>query len=139
MWLLGQFLWTLGLSLLKPSSISLSSLYHTNKLSTKKSYSKTTLLSNYCTLLGVFVSINFNKRNETPPPLSYSANYLISHAAKTIGTSTTLTNVPVLKLSCGSVFVFCVCVYVSMCSSRVVEPSGFRVLGFVGALGVFFQ
>jgi hypothetical protein len=33
----------------------------------------------------------------------------------------------------------CLCVHVSMCSSRVVEPSGFRVLGFVGALGVFFQ
>jgi len=34
-------------------------------------------------------------------------------------------------------------VCVSMCSSRVVEPpllaSGFRVFGFVGALGVFFQ
>ena len=28
---------------------------------------------------------------------------------------------------------------VSMCSSSVVEPSGFRVFGFVGALGVFFQ
>jgi hypothetical protein len=36
----------------------------------------------------------------------------------TIGTSMTFTNVPVLKLSCGSVFVFvsvsmCLCVYVS--------------------------
>ena len=52
----------------------------------------------------------------------------------------TFTNVPVLELSCGSVFVFlCLCVYVSMCSSRVDEPSGFRVFGFVGALGVFFQ
>ena len=54
----------------------------------------------------------------------------------------TFTNVPVLELSCGSVFVFmsmCLCVYVSMCRSRVGEPSGFRVFGFVGALGVFFQ
>ena len=50
----------------------------------------------------------------------------------------TFTNVPVLELSCGSVFVF-MCVYVSMCSSRIDEPSGFRVFGFVGALGVFFQ
>ena len=33
----------------------------------------------------------------------------------------------------------CLCVYVYMCSSRVGEPSGFRVFGFVGALGVFFQ
>ena len=34
----------------------------------------------------------------------------------TIGTSMTFTNVPVLELSCGSVFVFvsmCLCVYVS--------------------------
>jgi hypothetical protein len=30
----------------------------------------------------------------------------------------------------------CLCVFVSMCSSRVDEPSGFRVFGFVGALGV---
>jgi hypothetical protein len=49
----------------------------------------------------------------------------------------TFTSVSVLKLCCVSVFVH-VCVYVSMCS-RVVEPSGFRVLGFVGALGDFFQ
>jgi hypothetical protein len=33
----------------------------------------------------------------------------------------------------------CLCVYVSMYSSRVDEPSGFRVFGFVGALGVFLQ
>ena len=53
----------------------------------------------------------------------------------------TFTNVPVLELSCGSVFVFMsmLCVYVSMCSSRVDEPSGFRVFDFVGALGVLFQ
>jgi hypothetical protein len=33
----------------------------------------------------------------------------------------------------------CLCVCVSMCSSSVVEPSSFRVFGFVGALGVFIQ
>ena len=37
------------------------------------------------------------------------------------------------------VYVFvCLCVYVDMCL-YVVEPSGFRVFGFVGALGVFLQ
>jgi hypothetical protein len=46
----------------------------------------------------------------------------------------------VLDLSCGSVFVFLsLCVYVYMYRSRVDEPSGFRVFGFVGALGVFLQ
>ena len=50
------------------------------------------------------------------------------------------TNVLVLDLSCGSVFVFfSLCVYVYMSRSRVDEPSGFRVFGFVGALGVFLQ
>ena len=50
------------------------------------------------------------------------------------------TNVLVLDLSCGSVFVFfCLCVCVYVYRSRVAEPSGFRVLGFVGALGVFIQ
>ena len=50
------------------------------------------------------------------------------------------TNVLVLDLSCGSVFVFLsLCVYVYMYRSRVDEPSGFRVFGFVGALGVFLQ
>ena len=48
------------------------------------------------------------------------------------------TNVLVLDLSCVSVFVFLsLCVYVHMYRSRVDEPSGFRVFGFVGALGVF--
>ena len=50
----------------------------------------------------------------------------------TIGTTMIFTNVLVLDLSCGSVFVFLslsVCVY--MYRSRVDEPSGFRVFGFV--------
>ena len=50
------------------------------------------------------------------------------------------TNVLVLDLSCGSVFVFLsLRVYVYMYRSRVDKPSGFRVFGFVGALGVFLQ
>jgi hypothetical protein len=54
--------------------------------------------------------------------------------------SPTSTYVLVLDLSCGSVFVFLsLCVYVYMYRSRVDEPSGFRVFGFVGALGVFLQ
>ena len=41
-------------------------------------------------------------------------------------------NVLVLDLSCSYVFVFlCLCVYVYMSRSRVDEPSGFRVCGFV--------
>ena len=49
-------------------------------------------------------------------------------------------NVLVLDLSCSYVFVFlCLCVYVYMSRSRVDEPSGFRVFGFVAALGVFLQ
>ena len=54
--------------------------------------------------------------------------------------TTIFMNVLVLDLSCGSVFVFfCLCVYVYLYRSRVDEPSGFRVFGFVGALGVFLQ
>ena len=42
---------------------------------------------------------------------------------------------------CGSVFVLVSvsCVNVSMCRSRLGEPSGFRVFGFVGALGVLCE
>ena len=54
-----------------------------------------------------------------------------------IGTATTFMSV--FELKAQSV---CVCVYVrsrSVSSSGIVEPSGFRVLGIVGALGDTFQ
>ena len=59
----------------------------------------------------------------------------MSSTTMTVTSASMISDDPPYKL--GLVFV-CLCVYVDMCL-YVVEPSGFRVFGFVGALGVFLQ